>query len=261
MTQREAPPRPGLEDRLSELKASRQDCLYYAVTLTADITGKVIFSTQTQWVGWSNEERREELRRARLVYPKFAELWSNLRQPYAFIHTEDEISLFLLAGGNALIEQNLGQDIFPRLLGADRCVPDGEAGFVSASLLEQTAFRRAPTPKIRMQILTRDRRRCRICGRNPDDYLDLVLHVHHIRPWEKGGITDPRNLITLCHTCHAGLEPHDDPSLFAYLRPKSNDPIEELLKEFHQGVSNYRRVGFFSNLSESSERKRQKNSQ
>jgi len=76
--------------------------------------------------------------------------------------------------------------------------------------------------------------------------LDLVLHVHHIRPWEKVGITDPKNLITLCHTCHTGLEPHDDHSLFEYLRPKSNDPVEERLKELLKGVANYRRVGFLS---------------
>src|SRR5258708_22338086 len=211
-----------LDVRLSELKTARPDCLYYAITLTADSSGKVIFGTQTEWAGWSDKEGCRELRRARLVYPKFVDLWRDLQQPYVIVHTIDEISLFLLGGGNALVEQNLGRDIFPHLLDAGPSILDGEVGFVSPCLLEKTAFRRAPTPKVRMQVLQRDRCRCRICGRNPDDHLDLVLHVHHIRPWENGGVTDPKNLITLCHTCHAGLVPHADHSLFEYLRPKDN---------------------------------------
>jgi hypothetical protein len=97
-----------LDTRLSELCMARPDSLYYAITLTADAMGKIIFGTQTEWVGWSNEERREELRRARLVYPQFAELWRNLRQPYAIVYTADEMSLFLLGGGNALVEQKFG---------------------------------------------------------------------------------------------------------------------------------------------------------
>jgi hypothetical protein len=236
-----------LDDRLSALSDTRANCLYFVLTLTADKTGQVIFSTQTEWVGWSDEERREELRRARLVYPQFVELWRHVNQPYAVVHTTDELCLFLLGGGNALIEESLARRIFSRIFGdAERCVRDGETGFVSPDLLPEAAFRRAPTPKVRMQVLTRDQRRCRVCGRRPDDCVDIVLHVHHIRPWEKGGITDPRNLITLCHTCHAGLEPHDDPSLFQYLKP--GDAADRQLAEFRMGVANYRRVGFLSGL-------------
>jgi HNH endonuclease len=235
-----------LDDRLRALDKTQPDCLYYAITLTADDDDKIIFSTQTQWVGWSNEDKREELRSARVVFPKFAEVWKQFRQPCAVIHSADELSLFLLGGGNALVEEELGKHVFSEILGIDRSVPDGAVGFVSPGLLPHTAFRRAPTPKVRMQVLNRDRRRCRICGRSPDDHFDLVLHVHHIRPWEKGGITDPKNLITLCHTCHTGLEPHEDHSLFDYLRPKSNNSTEDELRELLKGVANYRRVGFLS---------------
>lgn len=233
-----------LDARLAELAETRSDCLYYAVTLTADADGKIIVGTQTEWAGWSGGDRQEELRRARLVYGKFAELWTQVGQPYIAVHTTDEMLLFLLAGGNALVEQKLGEEMFPFLLAPEAVAYDGETGFVSPDLLEQTAFRRAPTPKLRMEVLKRDGRRCRICGRNPDDHLDLVLHVHHIRPWERGGITDPKNLITLCHTCHAGLEPHFDYSLFDYLRCKSDETIERTLKEFCDGVANFRKVGF-----------------
>jgi hypothetical protein len=153
-----------LDARLGSLNKARPDCLYYAITLTADENGRVEFGTQTQWVGWKNEEKREELREARVVYPEFVELWQHARQPCAIIHTADEISLFLLGGGNALIEKELARRIFPRLLGPEPSVPDGEMGFTSPRLLPEAAFRRAPSPKVRMQVLKRDDRRCRICG-------------------------------------------------------------------------------------------------
>src|SRR5712672_3369281 len=94
-----------LDARLAELTKTRDDCLYFAVTLIADAQNRVIFATQTEWAGWSKEDCREELRRARLVYPAFTELWIKVGQPYIVVHTADEVSLFLLAGGNALIEQ------------------------------------------------------------------------------------------------------------------------------------------------------------
>jgi hypothetical protein len=73
-----------------------------------------------------------------------------------------------------------------------------------------------PGRKPRMRVLKRDGYRCRICGRSPDDY-DVVLHVHHIRPWGGGysGMTEEDNLITLCDTCHDGLEPHSDVALYS----------------------------------------------
>jgi hypothetical protein len=183
---------------------------------------------------------------------KVSELWVQVGQPYIAVHTTDEMVLFLLAGGNALVEQNLARDFFPFLLAPTPVAYDGETGFVSLDLVGENAFRRAPTPKLRMEILKRDGRRCRICGRNPDDHLDVVLHVHHIRPWERGGITDPKNLITLCHTCHAGLDPHFDFSLFNYLRAGSDETTEKTLKVF---CDDFRKFGFFSNSKKPQQRK------
>src|SRR5215207_4842675 len=89
-----------LDLQLSALSQPRSGELYYAITLIADENDKVEFCTQSEWVGWANEERRIELRQARLVYPKFVELWQIARQPYAIIHTVDEAILFLIGGGN-----------------------------------------------------------------------------------------------------------------------------------------------------------------
>lgn len=87
-----------LDDRLAALQQHREGCLYYAITLTADDDLKIEFATQTQWAGWADSEMRHELRKARPVYSRFVELWEGLGQPYAIVHTADELMLFLLGG-------------------------------------------------------------------------------------------------------------------------------------------------------------------
>jgi HNH endonuclease len=248
-----------LNARISAMQepSSDPDLLYHAITLTADDDLKVIFGTQSHWVGWT-EDRRHEIRESRLVYSKFAELWKSLGLPYCFVHSPDELTVFLVAGGNALVERALAEKIFPNQLRPHACVPHGPAGYKSPELFESTAFRRAPTPKLRMQIFDRDGRKCRICGRRPDDNTDLVLHVHHIRPWERGGLTDPLNLITLCHTCHSGLTPHEDIRLFDYIAPAGNDSIQRLQLDFSKCVAKYRKVGFLGTPGNTKKRQRKK---
>ncbi|HWX84649.1 MAG TPA: HNH endonuclease [Xanthobacteraceae bacterium] len=235
---------PNIDARLAALNTPRKDCLYYAITLTADRTHKIIFGLQTEWVGWADDTQRHELRQGRIVYSDFVKLWEALEQPFAFVHTVDDAMLFFLSGGNALVEKELAERLFPGMIKPHHSIPDGPTGFKGPGMFEATAFRRAPTPKIRMQVLNRDGRRCRICGRRPDDDTDVILHVHHIRPWEKGGVTDIGNLVTLCHTCHIGLEPHEDHSLFRHTSNPAEGTAEFSMLEFREGVANYRKRGF-----------------
>jgi hypothetical protein len=249
---------PNLDARLASMKQRSPDakCLYHAVTLTADDELKVEFSTCSHWVGWT-DDRRHEIRQSRLVYAEYVQVWEALEQPYCFVHAPDELTIFLVAGGNALIEKDLAEKVFSRLLGPDPSIPDGRAGFKGPEFFDKTAFNRAPTPRLRMQIFKRDGRRCRICGRRPDDNTDLVLHIHHIRPWKKGGVTDPANLITLCHTCHGGLDPHEDHALFEYILPE-DALMRQKLPMFSRAVSNYRKVGFFNFADEEGPRQRKR---
>lgn len=94
-----------------------------------------------------------------------------------------------------------------------------------------------------MKVLKRDKNRCRICGRSPSDYEDVVLHVHHTRPWGKRGVTDINNLITLCHTCHNGLDPHEDQSLKTLLRQPENSDLF-----LAQGMARYRKMNLEYNI-------------
>lgn len=53
-------------------------------------------------------------------------------------------------------------------------------------------------PRVRREVLARDRHQCRRKGCNHNRFLD----IHHIVPRLKGGSHDPANLITLCSSCH-----------------------------------------------------------
>lgn len=55
--------------------------------------------------------------------------------------------------------------------------------------------------KLRSLILKRDNHKCKLCGQGPPD---VKLHVDHIVATNKGGLTEERNLRTLCNKCNVG---------------------------------------------------------
>lgn len=57
-------------------------------------------------------------------------------------------------------------------------------------------------PKLRMDILARDKYTCRICGAGRNE--GAVLEVDHIHPASRGGTNDPENLQVLCRDCNVG---------------------------------------------------------
>ena len=59
---------------------------------------------------------------------------------------------------------------------------------------------------LRFEVLQRDRFRCTVCGANPAAEPRCRLHVDHIRPWSRGGKTEPGNLRTLCAECNLGRD-------------------------------------------------------
>lgn len=153
--------------------------------------------------------------------------------------TDADLMLWLVIGGSALVERDLAESSFPELSQPFAAYSFGSSGFVDEKILEPGSLSRAPTAKKRMAVFNRDLRRCRICGRSADDHVDVELNAHHIRPWEKGGVTDSSNLITLCQTCHKGLDPHFDPSLFN--RVEQRDSLD-LIERFETAVADYRRT-------------------
>lgn len=61
--------------------------------------------------------------------------------------------------------------------------------------------RREISPRLRWLILVRDGHRCQSCGATA---LESRLHIDHVRPFAKGGLTRPDNLRALCEDCNLG---------------------------------------------------------
>ena len=202
-----------LRQRISKIGARNPDpnLDYYAITVVGTEDGNLIRSCYSHWEGWADVERRIELRAASIVQAeRIAKLWRDLGQSCAVVNDYDDMEIFLLSGGNALVEKSVAETVVKNWLKPQPMAQSGEIGFVNVEMLPKGALNRAPTPKQRMRVIKRDSHRCRICGRRATDQVDAELHVHHIRPWADGGLTEDANLITLCHTCHNGLEPHLD---------------------------------------------------
>ena len=65
------------------------------------------------------------------------------------------------------------------------------------------------TDSLRYDIMKRDNFRCVLCGRAANE--GVKLHVDHIVPVAKGGLTVPENLRTLCDQCNLGKSDKYDP--------------------------------------------------
>ena len=69
---------------------------------------------------------------------------------------------------------------------------------------EKAQKSRDPSPRLRFEVLVRDKFTCRFCGASPNKDPAVTLHIDHIMPWSKGGKTTLSNLQTLCSTCNLG---------------------------------------------------------
>ncbi|QID19374.1 HNH endonuclease [Nitrogeniibacter mangrovi] len=198
------------------------NALYYHCSAVIDPEKGLQWSVQTQWCGYADERPRREIRKGCLYHGEAQRNWLHeAGYPALLINDELDLKYFYLLGGNALILQELAEKRFAHHIEPTVCLREsGGLGFASADSLSKTQLQHAPTKTVRMEVLTRDGRRCQICGRSPAYYVDVELHVHHAIPWGKGGMTEVQNLITLCKTCHDGLEPHCDMDLVNLLHEK-----------------------------------------
>ena len=194
----------------------------------------------TRFVGFEDTDRKIELREPRSVEPSYLiSIWKEQGLDFFVVNSVQEAFFYRLLGGLALIETEVSKEEFPEHWKQLSSVMTGARGFKSKKDLDKNTFQKAPSPKKRMKVLKRDERKCRICGRSPANNSDIELHLHHIRPWSEGGVTDPENLLTLCHTCHNGLEPHFDASLFDYTN-KESFSMTEYAKKIRDETNIYR---------------------
>jgi len=195
---------------------------YFSARLFFDEDRKALWAVFTGWVGQRSEKPDIEIRKASTVIPNIQIAhWQTLGEDYIIISTNQHLLALYETGGNALIESQFSHRSLSFLPKPIDCVRAGIFGYMPAKNFGKVAFQPAPSPKLRGQILRRDNHRCLLCGARPSNNVHVELHVHHIRPWSAGGATVRENLITLCKTCHGGLEPHFDQSLFSFVHEKN----------------------------------------
>ncbi|MFC1551009.1 HNH endonuclease [Candidatus Latescibacterota bacterium] len=242
-TKKQNPDKNKLREKIKkELTTIYPENEYYALTLLGTSDGRIQHGAYTHWVGWVDDKPGREIRQASIVNAeRLAETWRDLGENCIVVNNTFGVMMFLQNGGNALVKKELAEKHMKYMVVPDETAFDGSLGFKSLKNIPVQAFKRATRPKQRMRIIKRDLYRCRICGRNPDNHTDIELHVHHIRPWSKGGLTEDDNLITLCDTCHNGLEPHEEHSLFSYIEQDKLALKKDIRnKEFLEGVRIYR---------------------
>ena len=191
---------------------------YYCITLLGNEDGTIEKSIISHWAGFTDTKPQREIRVASIIDPQSCrEAFRMLKEPSSIVSNTKDLYIYFVMGGHGIIEKSLAEKFFPDLIKPEVVVQSFSKGFLQEKSLPKQKIIHAPTKKVRMNVIKRDNFRCRICGRSPDDYVDIELHVHHILPWGQGGMTEEDNLITLCSTCHDGLEPHFEPRLFGKL--------------------------------------------
>lgn len=228
----------------ANLSTVDENATYYSLTLTADEAGHPQINTQTQFVGFGSKPLWELRVASPVDAHKMRAAWALVKQASIVVNNEAALAYFRSRGGNAVIEETLLQEHFGQLLEPVECAPSrfGE-GARPISAVTSAQLRHAPTLKHRTSILTRDQFRCKGCGQRPADDFNVQLHVHHVRPHGQGGLTEDENLLTLCHTCHNGLDPHYEPQLLDMIPDGLGVPLEKIrrkIDEFELGVHRYR---------------------
>ena len=212
-----------IEDLKKELKRLSsilpvESMNYYQLSLFADEKKEFHYTYASHFAGFTEGTPRRELRAPSLVDAhNTLDAFSAIGEPVFVINTEDDFIFFIFViGGNAMIEKNIFEKYLPHLLTPSASAYTFGKGFKSIQSVSKEQLRRFADPKLRMKIFNRDKRRCRICGANPETNEHVELHLHHITPYSIGGLTEENNLVTLCQKCHKGLPPGTDYTLFNY---------------------------------------------
>lgn len=214
---------------------------YYCFEFTAAPEGELYINAFTHWVGWADDNKQIELREASFVNANMlAKSWQDSQMPFHVVNTVEDYVSWFINGGHAVVTESMAVQFLPQELKPDASVRVAAHSFVSKKSLPGDIFRRAPTKKMRMAVIKRDAYKCKICGRRPENYVDIELDVHHIRPHGLNGVTHPDNLITLCDTCHNGLDPHFDPALYVLLDSPEIDGKTRERNKYLAGVTAYR---------------------
>ena len=222
------------------------DAEYYCLTLTGSGDGRICWAAQSVFAGLTDTRPKRQLRVPCKVDPtKMLDLLTSIGQACLVVNELPDLLLYLQLGGHAIIRADLTEQYLSDLLEPVEVAQTTDAVYVTVGSLPGSKLLKAPSKKLRTRVLKRDGYCCRACGRSPHNDVYVDLHVHHIRPWGggAGGLTEEDNLITLCNTCHGGLDPHFDLALYARI---GVDPFRIDMGEEHreliEGIETYRDI-------------------
>lgn len=185
-------------------KNLNEDILYYLVSVRPVLKNEYYVSLYTRWVG---SENNYEVRKADSIIPtKILDDFKILGYPLGLINNEEELTSLLNIGGHALVNKELLKKNCEEFTKPKIVIGSQYEGYLDYITLESKYKKRFARDIYRMEILERDNFQCRICGSSPDDNVHVRLEIHHIKPWEEGGISISENLITLCAVCHSGIK-------------------------------------------------------
>jgi hypothetical protein len=146
-----------------EMLEAHPDREYYQFTLGADPDGPMYCSAYTHWVGWTDDTPRHELREPSIVDGGPAlELLYSIGQPALIVEGTRQFAVWNTLGGHGLVERATAEEFMADRLLPSSCAPAPTgSGFVGLSSRSSQELQYAPSPKLRMEILKRDRFRCR----------------------------------------------------------------------------------------------------
>ena len=78
------------------------------------------------------------------------------------------------------------------------------AGYYTWRQKFESSFYLRVSKRMRYAVLERDNFRCVACGKSPKTDESVILHIDHILPKSKGGLSVITNLQTLCRDCNLG---------------------------------------------------------
>lgn len=219
---------------------------WFAFRRLGTTAGKQQISCQSVFAGFSEERPFRELREARLVKPdKWRELATTIFEPPITVSDNLSLLAWLLLGGEALIERSIAEaHLAERLSPHEVGRVAGQGGFISTKSVPPGVLKHAPSKNLRLRVLLRDGRRCRVCGRGPDENVRASLDVHHGVGWggRQSGLTVEENLFTVCSSCHDRLSPDLAQPLLASIGVHKFSGADGERQRYFDGVANYRRA-------------------
>ncbi len=224
---------------------AEDDQEWLAFCRSASEDGSLEVTCQSAFAGISEVRPFREMRVASAVHPqRWHDLVSRVHEAPIVVCDKNAMLAWMLLGGEALVTREMATISDPEWLEPTEVGRvAGTPGFIRCSSLQKSDLNHAPTKKTRLNVFLRDQRRCRVCGRRPEEDVHCTLHAHHGIPWggSQSGLTTEENLFTLCSTCHEGIEPGLEHELLASIGVHIMDSIKLEQRTYFQSIKRYRR--------------------